>query len=167
VIERGLSASQHPELASLNVTGQQQVCKKGPAFAKGCMAGRRIQGHAWLVKLSVVVHAKTTMRMKKILFLLTVCAFAAGLNAMAADGADVYAKNCAKCHGEDGKGKTKMGEKLGCKDYSAEAVKPDEAFKSVKEGLKKDGKTLMKAYSESLSDEEIKASIEHMKTFKK
>jgi len=107
------------------------------------------------------------MRMKKILVLLTVCAFTAGISALAADGADVYAKNCAKCHGDDGKGKTKMGEKLGCKDYSAEAVKADEGFKAVKEGLKKDGKTLMKAYGETLSDEEIKASIEHMKTFKK
>ena len=106
--------------------------------------------------------------MKKIIVLLTVCAFAAGYTAMAADGAEVYAKNCAKCHGDDGKGKTKMGEKLGCKDYSAEAVKVDEGVKAVKEGLKdKEGKTLMKAFGESLSDDEIKAAVEHMKTFKK
>jgi len=106
--------------------------------------------------------------MKKIIVLLTVCAFAAGYSAMAADGAEVYAKNCSKCHGDDGKGKTKMGEKLGCKDYSAEAVKAEEGLKAVKEGLKdKDGKTLMKAYGESLSDEEIKGAIEHMKSFKK
>jgi mono/diheme cytochrome c family protein len=125
--------------------------------------------HPECVQVSVVGHVnKTTMRMKKIIVLLTVCAFAVGSTALAADGADVYAKNCAKCHGDDGKGKTKMGEKLGCKDYSAEAVKAEEGFKAVKEGMKdKEGKTLMKAYGESLSDDEIKAAVEHMKSFKK
>lgn len=106
--------------------------------------------------------------MKKIIVLLTVCAFAAGYSAMAADGAEVYAKNCSKCHGDDGAGKTKMGEKLGCKDYTAEAVNVEEGIKAVKEGLKsEDGKTQMKAFGDKLSDEEIKAAVEHMATFKK
>ena len=106
--------------------------------------------------------------MKRLIVLLAVCAFAVGYTTMAADGAAVYAKNCAKCHADDGTGKTKMGEKLGCKDYSKEAVDAEKSFKSVKEGMKDSGgKTLMKAYGESLSDEEIKASIEHMKSFKK
>ena len=106
--------------------------------------------------------------MKKMILLLTVCAFAAGYSAMAADGAELYAKNCAKCHADDGTGKTKMGEKLGCKDYSKEAVEVDKGVKAVKEGLKgTGGKTLMKAYGETLSDEEIKAAVEHMKSFKK
>jgi len=106
--------------------------------------------------------------MKKIIVLSVAFVFAAALTARAADGKQVYTDNCAKCHGEDGAGKTKMGEKVGVKDHSVEAVDADKGFKSVKEGMKdKDGKTLMKAYGESLSDDDIKAAIAHMQTLKK
>jgi len=106
--------------------------------------------------------------MKKLFVLTMAVGLGAALSATAADGKAVYAKECAKCHGEDGAGQTKMGQKVGCKDYSKEAFDMDKAFKAVKEGMKdKDGKTLMKAYGESLSDEEIKASLEHMKSLKK
>jgi mono/diheme cytochrome c family protein len=67
----------------------------------------------------------------------------------AADAKSVYEERCAKCHGVDGKGQTKMGQKLDAKDYTDAKVQADlsddAAFKAIKEGLKNaDGKTLMK-----------------------
>ena len=109
--------------------------------------------------------------MKKLALLVLPAAFALALTstAVAADGAAVYADNCAKCHGDDGKGATKMGTKLGARDYTDAAVQAaftdDQAFKSIKEGMKKDDKTLMKP--SELADDDIKASIAHLRTFKK
>ncbi len=109
--------------------------------------------------------------MKKLAFLVLPAAFALALTttALAADGKAVYADSCAKCHGEDGKGATKMGQKLGARDYTDAAVQAsvtdEQAFKAIKEGLKKDDKTLMKPIE--LSDEDIKASVAYLRTFKK
>jgi cytochrome c oxidase cbb3-type subunit 3 len=108
--------------------------------------------------------------MKKLALLAIPAAFVLACNTHAfADGASVYGDNCAKCHGDDGKGATKMGTKLGAKDYTDAAVQTavtdDQAFKSIKEGLKKDDKTLMKP--SELSDVDIKASIAYLRTFKK
>ena len=109
--------------------------------------------------------------MKKLALLALPAAFALALTttAFAADGKAVYSDNCTKCHGDDGKGATKMGTKLGAKDYSDAAVQSaitdDQAFKAIKEGLKKYYKTLMKP--SELSDEDIKASVAYLLTLKK
>src|ERR1700694_5198072 len=109
--------------------------------------------------------------MKKTLPLLVALLALPAFSARAADAKALYAKDCAKCHGEDGKGETKMGKKLGAKDYTDPKVqaelKDDAACKAIKEGLKdKEGKTLMKP-AEGTSDEDIKALVAYMRTFKK
>ncbi len=92
------------------------------------------------------------------------------LSTWAADAKVTYDKDCAKCHGTDGKGETKMGKKLGAKDYSdakvQSALKDDQAAKAIKEGLKENGKTLMKP-AEGLSDDDIKGLVKYMRSFKK
>lgn len=109
--------------------------------------------------------------MKKLLTISLGLILGSVLAAGAADAKATYEKDCAKCHGTDGKGATKMGQKLGIKDYTDAKVqgelKDDAAFKAIKEGLKdKEGKVLMKP-AEALSDDEIKGLVAYVRTFKK
>lgn len=109
--------------------------------------------------------------MKKLLVLGVAAAALTALSARAGDAAALYQQNCARCHGTDGKGDTRIGKKLGARDYTDPKVQADlkdaAAFKAIKEGLKdKDGNTVMKA-AEGISDEDIKGLVAHMRTFKK
>ena len=109
--------------------------------------------------------------MKKILTAALLFAFGSALTAFAADGKTIWEEQCAKCHGPDGKGDTKMGKKLSIKDFTdakVQAAFTDEgAFKAVKEGVKNaEGVSRMKAI-EGLSDDEIKAVVAQVRSFKK
>src|SRR5262245_11161853 len=110
--------------------------------------------------------------MKKLIVVSLVLLVAGAISLRAADAKENWDKQCAKCHGADGNGKTKMGEKLGVKDYTdakvQEQMKDDEMAKAIKEGVKEKGtdKTKMKAFSE-LSDDEIKALVAYVRKLKK
>ena len=111
------------------------------------------------------------LHMKKIFVLGVAVAAMAALSARADDAKAIFEKDCAKCHGVDGKGQTKMGQKLGVKDYTDAKVqaelKDDAAIKAIKEGLKdKEGKVLMKP-AENLSDTDVKGLVAYIRGFKK
>src|ERR1039458_8644767 len=106
---------------------------------------------------------------KAMLITVAACAVMIG-SAFAADVKENWDKNCAKCHGPDGKGDTKMGKKLEIKDFTdakyQATLKDDAMFKAMKEGIKDGDKTRMKAV-EGLSDEEMKALVAYVRALKK
>src|ERR1035437_958409 len=109
--------------------------------------------------------------MKKIIPITIAALVISASSVLAADGKALYEDGCAKCHGTDGKGQTKMGQKVGAKDYTdakvQDALKDEAAIKAIKEGLKdKEDKGLMKP-AEGLSADDIKALVAYMRTFKK
>ena len=103
--------------------------------------------------------------------LIVVAALAATvITASAADVKETWDKSCAKCHGPDGKGETKMGKKLDIKDFTDAKVqgslKDEDMFKAIKEGVKDGEKTKMKA-AEGLNDVDMQSLVKYVRTLKK
>ena len=73
--------------------------------------------------------------------------------ARAEGAAALFQKKCATCHGVDGKGQTKMGERMGIKDLAASSS-------GTAADLEKriaDGRGKMPAFKGRISDDEIKS----------
>jgi cytochrome c553 len=109
--------------------------------------------------------------MKKLVVLSLALLAAGALTARAGDAKETWEKDCAKCHGVDGKGDTKMGKKLEIKDLTdakVQASKDEEFAKAIKDGVKeKDSdKVRMKAFSD-LSDSDVKALVAYVRGLKK
>lgn len=108
--------------------------------------------------------------MKRMILFAAIALAATTLSASAADSKENWEKACAKCHGPDGKGDTKMGKKLEIKDFTdakyQDSLKEDAMLKAIKEGVKDGDKTRMKA-AEGLNEDEMKALVKLVRTFKK
>ena len=88
-----------------------------------------------------------------------------------ADAAANWSEQCAKCHGPEGKGDTKMGKKLDIADLTDAKVQAkftdEDAFKAMKVGrTDATGKVTMKAI-ENLSDDDMKALVPYVRALKK
>ena len=109
--------------------------------------------------------------MKAIVSIIITFLVASAYSVRAADAKANWDANCAQCHGKDGKADTKMGKQLNAKDLTDSKVQAAfsdaKATQSIKEGVKENGKTTMKAFAGKLTDDEIKALVAYVRTLKK
>ena len=109
--------------------------------------------------------------MKTIVILTFSLLVSAPLAVRAADAKANWDANCVQCHGAAGKGDTKMGKMLNAADLTdpkKQASFTDaQAAAAIKDGVKQNGKTAMKAFGGTLSDDEIKALVAYVRTLKK
>lgn len=80
-----------------------------------------------------------------------------------------WTDTCAKCHGEDGKGQTKMGDKVREKgktmpDLTTTTTDPTKFATIIADGVPD---TMMKAYKDKLLPDQVKALADFAKAFKK
>ena len=103
--------------------------------------------------------------------LLAAALAAAALTAFGADAAANWSEHCAKCHGDDGKGQTKMGKKLSIADLTDAKIQSKftdaEAVKAMKEGIKDKAGVLAMKPIEALSEAEMAALVPLVRGLKK
>jgi mono/diheme cytochrome c family protein len=98
-------------------------------------------------------------------------ALAATSPLFAIDPATRWKKDCASCHGDDGRGDTKKGRKYLINDLTDPSFQAkftdEEAASSIKVGLKDaKGKVIMKAIR-GVTDDEVKALVAYVRSLKK
>ena len=85
-----------------------------------------------------------------------------------AQAPEKWGKLCAKCHGEDGKGKTKMGEKLKIGDMTSSAWQAErkdaDMKKTIREGSPAKKKPATPA--DKLTDPELEAMVKFVRSLK-
>ena len=87
-------------------------------------------------------------------------------NVSARSAAELYAGNCASCHGKDGQAKTLKGKLKHARDFTDPTwqgrVGDERLFNSIM-----NGKGKMPAYSKKLSEPEVDSLVAYVRAFKK
>ena len=106
------------------------------------------------------------------LIVIAACLTLGTASLFAAEVKENWDKNCASCHGKDGKGETKAGKKADVKDLTdvkyQGSFTDEQMSQQITEGMKdKTGKERMKPFREKLSSDEIKALVSFVRNLKK
>jgi mono/diheme cytochrome c family protein len=88
--------------------------------------------------------------------------------ACAGEANEVYLKNCAACHGKDGKAQTSVAKKLGVKDLTQSRITDAQIEKQIQDGKPaSQSAAKMPAFKDRLTAEEIKSLIAVVREFRK
>ncbi len=85
-----------------------------------------------------------------------------------ADGIDaqgLFKKHCVICHGEDGKGKTDLGEGLGARDFTDKKFQDSITDEKIIEQITNGTPEKMFPFKDKLTPEEMKALIPVIRAF--
>lgn len=88
------------------------------------------------------------------------CLWAAlGTTARASEVSDLFSDKCAVCHGDDGKGQTRMGKKFHAPDFTEAKwlakTTEETARHAIENGAMIDGQVRMPAWKEKLTSQQI------------
>lgn len=75
---------------------------------------------------------------------------------------DLFLKNCARCHGADGKAETEIGRLYGAKDLTARTVK-QMSDKNIS-GIILSGKGSMPAFKKKLSKQDVSSLVNYIRS---
>lgn len=79
--------------------------------------------------------------------------------------AELWRAKCKNCHGEDGRGKTKVGKAQKIDDFSDAGWQQRHSDEKIEKVIRKGIRgTKMKAYEGKLTDEEIGALVQYIRT---
>lgn len=108
------------------------------------------------------------MKIRPLLFVAALAALPVITHAESAS--ENWSNLCAKCHGADGKGHTKIGSKLHVKDYTKDEFQAEFSdaalLKSILLGIEDEGHARMPSFKDKLSAAEAKELVAHIRKFK-
>ena len=81
---------------------------------------------------------------------------------LSADGPAIFKSKCAACHGQDGKGETAMGKKLGIRSLASKEVQKSTDAELL--AITKKGKNKMPAYDGKIPEADLKAVVAHIRS---
>ncbi len=81
------------------------------------------------------------------------------------DAQELFKKHCVVCHGEDGKGKTDLGEGLGARDFTNKEFQDSITDEKIIEQITNGTPEKMFPFKEKLTPEEMKALVPVIRAF--
>ncbi len=89
------------------------------------------------------------------------------VNASDIDAQGLYEKHCVACHGEDGKGKTPLGEGLGVRNFNDKKFQDSITEEQIVEQITNGTEDKMFPFKNKLTSDEIQALVPVIRAFGK